>query len=143
MRVLVRVYVRETQPIALQERDLGGGLCLDFFRSNSPGQQPLEETAKRGIQAACLMVHEGAKCGRLEDWRTVYQHDMAAHAERRHRTGHLHGLLCGWGLRHQGGTCQDLCRVQFDNRAIDPGREAEVVRIDYKLRHENKIIKSG
>jgi hypothetical protein len=138
--VLVSVHVGEAQPVALQQGDLRSGFGFDFGGADTSGIEAFQVSAKRRIKSSGCAVDESGYAARVGSGCSVDEHNVTADAERGHGQRHVDRFFGACRPRHEGRASKDLSRMQFQDPAIDSRGHPEIVGIDDKTRHGNKLI---
>ena len=141
--VLVGVNVREAEPTAFEQGDLGSGFGLNSGRDLSARGQSGGGTVEQTKKASeCGTESPGNWVGQGWDFAmggkhrlAINQNQMAADAERGHGERYFDCIAGARSVGHERGAGQDAGLVQLRHRAVDSARQAEVVRVDDEAPH--------
>lgn len=136
--VLVGVEVGEGDAGVLEASKLCCCFRLDLAAIEATGESKSSKTADAVAELRTLRGDERGKPPGISDWRTVDQYHMAADAETRVRQCECRSFGGRRSVRHHCGGAENALRVGFDDRAIDPGGEPEVVGIKDEAAHVNE-----
>ena len=143
MGVFVRVNVSEMQAAGLQQFDLSSGLGLNLNGADAALEEPLKKSAQLGMKAAGVRVHKRWEFLRGKHRLAIDQHYMAAYAQRWRGARQFNGFFCGGSFGHQRGAGQRSAPVEFDNGAIYPGGQSEVVGVENEAAHWLSVTTSA
>jgi hypothetical protein len=127
--VLMRVDVGDAEAGSLEAADLGGGFGFDFGGADAAGMEIKGEAGEAGSELAAGR-HEGGDLVRGKNRCGVDEEDVAAGFEGGMGMGGGDGIVKEGSGGHESGGGERAGLVEFGDRAVDAGGEAEVVGIN-------------
>ncbi len=128
--VFVGVEVGDVDAGALELLHLGEAFADDVVGVDRAAEQGLEEVEQGRAEGLAVGAEQRGDGFRVRDGYAIGEDDVAADAKRGMGVGDLDRVSkCGTG-GHEGGGSEDAGQVQFADRAVDAGREAEIVGVE-------------
>lgn len=132
MCVLVRVDMRDVKPCPLQALYLGHSFVHDFIGPDAPSQHCRHEREQGRAKAPVIFAKKARNQTWLKDRDTIRENDVTTDPQVRMLKGEVCRGLKGRACSHKRCRAQGTRKMQFEDRAVHTGSEAEIICVDEK-----------